>query len=203
MGENKENNSGVIEKLALITDGLQNLFPNGKTAIISAAPQLNGVNQITDVTLVTTGTSQDYKIAVENGDFDYLFLQDYNTGANSNVIYYNHQAIDETMSNYIIASYYYLIGKSDTKQTLIYIPSNTLLVPGEPANAASGGQATVFNNGSTHIYQDMASSYQSLVGQSQFGGAMTWSINNDVATQCQFAKAMSRVITGNTSSFCP
>ena len=34
MGENKENNSGVIEKLALITDGLQNLFPNGKTAII-------------------------------------------------------------------------------------------------------------------------------------------------------------------------
>lgn len=34
MGENKENNSGVMEHLALITDGLQSLFPDGKTAVI-------------------------------------------------------------------------------------------------------------------------------------------------------------------------
>jgi hypothetical protein len=30
MEENKESNSGIIENLALLTDGLQTLFPDGK-----------------------------------------------------------------------------------------------------------------------------------------------------------------------------
>jgi len=34
MAENKEGINGLLEKLALLTDSTQNIFPNGKTAII-------------------------------------------------------------------------------------------------------------------------------------------------------------------------
>jgi hypothetical protein len=34
MDENKKSIDGVIEKLALITDGIQTLFPDGKSALI-------------------------------------------------------------------------------------------------------------------------------------------------------------------------
>jgi hypothetical protein len=34
MAENQKSIDGIIEKLALITDATQNLFPSGKTAII-------------------------------------------------------------------------------------------------------------------------------------------------------------------------
>lgn len=34
MAENKKSIDGVIEKLALITDGIQTLFPDGKTAVV-------------------------------------------------------------------------------------------------------------------------------------------------------------------------
>lgn len=34
MAENKEGVNGILEKLALLTDATQNLFPNGKTALI-------------------------------------------------------------------------------------------------------------------------------------------------------------------------
>ena len=34
MSENKESIDGIIEKLALITDASQNLFPNGKMVIV-------------------------------------------------------------------------------------------------------------------------------------------------------------------------
>ena len=34
MGKNQKSVDGVIEKLALITDGIQTLFPNGKSFIV-------------------------------------------------------------------------------------------------------------------------------------------------------------------------
>lgn len=175
---------------------------NGETVLVSAAPQLNTTDtqcQPWDhnpscaykVSLVTTGNNQDYKIAVENGDFDFLFLQDYNTGSASNMIRYQNDDVDETMPNYIPASYYYLLGQTEAKQELIHIPKQTKILPGEPATQAAGGANTIYHNDKvTDKYAAMANAYQILLQESQFGGAMTWSINQDSDGGYQFANVV-------------
>ena len=41
MEENKESIVGVMEKLAMITDATQSLFPDGKTAIVFELPEVD------------------------------------------------------------------------------------------------------------------------------------------------------------------
>jgi len=41
MEENKESIVGIMEKLAMITDATQSLFPDGKTAIVFELPEVD------------------------------------------------------------------------------------------------------------------------------------------------------------------
>jgi hypothetical protein len=74
---------------------------------------------------VTTSYHDDYTIAVENGYFDYLFFQSYNTGESSNRIDVTGMGIDycngadgditycsEEMPGYIEAGYLYLLKRT-------------------------------------------------------------------------------------------
>lgn len=203
----------------LIAKIKQKPLASGQMATLTAAPQLNQTNKEDkySVSLVTTAMNQDYKEAVESGVFDMLFLQDYNTGKESNRIEYKSDYCNgedddgrlycsEEMPGYIDASFYYLTQQTTSKQQLLNIPAQTLLVMGEPALQAAGGLATVFSQwqpapGQT-VYSEMADIYGSLSSQPQYGGAMVWSINHDFNNDCQFAKSIAPSVTGVSPSYC-
>lgn len=172
--------------------------------IISAPPQANSVgSSTTDVAFVTTGTDQDYNPAIIQGSFDYLWLQAYNTGNTSNQIMYNGQLTDETMAEYIPASYYYFTGQLSAKPP-VTVPSSTRFIIGEPSQVDAGGLATVWHNPNYattgDVYQALAQNYNTVLAQSN--GAMTWSINQDIDIGCQFASNVGKVL-GITTIVCP
>ena len=202
----------------LIVKIKQQSLANGQTAVVTAAPQLNRTDADKySVSLVTAASNQDYKAAVEAGVFDMLFLQDYNTGEVSNRIDYGSSeycnGVDgertycsEEMPGYISASFDYLTKNTPIKQSLINIPSQTLLVMGEPASQSAAGDDSVFygwepKEGET-IYNQMAKVYASLSNQTQYGGAMVWSINHDFDNNCQFAQSIAPSVTAFYSSYC-
>lgn len=172
--------------------------------IISAPPQANSVSSsTTDVAFVTTGTDQDYTQAITQGSFDYLWLQAYNTGNTSNQIMYNGQLTDETMAEYIPASYYYFTSQLSAKPP-VTVPSGTRFIIGEPSQVDAGGLATVWHNPNyattADVYQALAQNYNTVLAQSN--GAMTWSINQDIDIGCQFASNVGKVL-GITTIVCP
>lgn len=200
---------------AALVQAIRNAKPG---IIISAAPQAFSTSQptvTTDVAFVTTGSSTDYNAAFQaqttgNILFNFLWLQAYNTGSTQNQIMYNGQLVDETMAQYIPASFLYFTGQL-TAQPVQPVPAGSIFLIGEPSQVDAAGTASVWHNPSyanaTATYQAMASAYTTLTQlpqpqQAQFGGAMTWSINQDIDAGCNFASKIG-VVFGITSITCP
>ena len=166
------------------------------TVIISAAPQANGVVTKLDVAFVTTGANRGYDEAINRGGFDYIWLQAYNTGSDSEQIDYKGILYSQTDIEYIVASYFYFTSGNNK---YIKIPERTKFLIGEPASKEAAGDATVWHNPkyvSTDIYANMAKQYASLKGQPKFGGAMTWSVNQDIDVGCKFSSAVNKEMSG-------
>lgn len=176
-------------------------------AIITAAPQSFSGGSATAPTyntaqIVTTGTNPGYIPALQSGLFNYLWLQGYNTGSNflqATIGGTSTGYCDETMPCFIPAAFgYYTSSAAGSSQ----VPSNTTFIIGEPATANAGGEATVWYNTNyptaQAVYNALASSYQKINGLPQSGGAMTWSVNQDVQGGCGFANAVAPVV-GNIS----
>jgi len=170
-------------QLNTLIEEIKNIRP---TAIVTCAPQLNGCPTKNDVTFVTTGGSRGYDAAIKAGNFDYLFIQCYNTGAKENVI----NGKDETMTEYIPAAYNYLTSDA-YKKKFMTIPSTTKLVFGEPANTQGApGSNTIFHHNPPYpdVYQALTDAYRQTKGE-MYGGAMTWQITLDKEQGWKFAKA--------------
>jgi len=128
--------------------------------LITAAPQIN------DGVLVTTEKNTDYNKAIEAGLFDYLFLQEYNTGSVQNQISY-------------ISSIYNTIKQQ--------VPSNTKIVTGEPTAAVGAGPHSIYYPSSTNttpystteVTVLMLPELKKIMNDDQFGGVMGWSLNLD------------------------
>tara|TARA_R110000868_G_scaffold380784_1_gene646984 strand:+ start:162784 stop:165057 length:2274 start_codon:yes stop_codon:yes gene_type:complete len=156
--------------------------------LLTAAPQLNYVNDTDGVQLVSTGTSTIYNTAVANGDFDALFVQAYNTGG---------YAIDEVGNSYAtIAACQASGAKScadETSASFIdnsfqrlkkIVPASTQIVMGEPSDAVAAGAGTIYHpSGSTltvtQVTPKINAQVENLLNDAQFGGIMTWSLNVD------------------------
>lgn len=149
--------------------------------LITAAPQLNQADRASDIFLVSTSVYRIYDQAVQNGRFDYLFIQAYNNGwpqvngkGEKDVAF-----ISEAFKN---------LKKS--------IPTSTLITIGEPASAGGAGETSVYYgpDQGPDIYTKMAAQYRSIANDPQFGGIMTWDINWDQKNNYQFVKGMQGII---------
>lgn len=158
--------------------------------IISSAPQVNNVGD--GLGYVNTGTEQVYNVALKDGLFNYMFVQEYNTGGNyvdGNGDFCKKGSTnchDETTAGFIPNSF----------QALVKItPKNTLIVPGEPATQSAAGAATVFNGYDKDTpYESMATAYSQLNCEEQFGGAMTWDIGLDSGNNYNFANSIGPIV---------
>ena len=159
--------------------------------IITAAPQFNLVNE-TDVNLVNTGVEQIYNRSISEGVYDYIFVQEYNTG---------HYYMDEMGKGYLEGNKPYgSVNQTDPKfivnsyeRLKQIIPSSTKIVPGQPSDKSAAGLATVYNGiYSETVYTELCKAYQtgSVYNDAQFGGAMTWSINQDAANNFKFVNSI-------------
>ncbi|NDH09349.1 MAG: hypothetical protein EBY16_07030 [Gammaproteobacteria bacterium] len=141
----------------LILNLLRNIKSLDQNLLLTAAPQIN--NGI----LVTTGNHQDYQAAINDGLFDYLFLQEYNTPPQNDISY--------------ISSIYPII-KSQ-------VPSKTKLVTGEPTAAVAAGSVSIYypSSGETlntqELTPNMLIELKKINSDSQYGGVMGWSLNVD------------------------
>lgn len=171
--------------------------------ILTAAPQANSLDSNNPylVDFVTTSIQNNFDIAIQNSDFDYVWLQGYNTGAATNLIHYNGQNVDETMAEYIPAAYNYFINNQNTHVT---VPRKTQVIIGEPVtiDAVQQAAAAVWYNpkysNADAVYSALAANYSKLSQPS----AMAWTINHDTAHGCQFAQKISGII-GTTFKNCP
>lgn len=153
--------------------------------LITAAPQLNQNDHASNLFLVSTGNFQPYNKAVANKRFDYLFIQAYNNGwpkLGSN---------SEMNVGFISAAF---------KNLKNSIPDETMITIGEPASIHAAGINSVFHgpDAGTDIYQLMAEQYESIRGDVQFGGAMTWDVNWDEKNDYQFVSAMKEAVDCTT-----
>ncbi|WP_116963740.1 glycosyl hydrolase family 18 protein [Fastidiosibacter lacustris] len=176
------------EYLVEFIEALKAEMPN---IIISGAPQVNNVGGT--LQYVNTQTDQVYNAAIEKGLFNYLFVQEYNTGGNyvcaDGSLGTKTQAgcYDQTSAKFIINSFYAL--KKIT-------PKNTLIIAGQPATASAAGAATVYNGADKDDpYNAMANAYKALSNEPQFGGAMTWELSLDATNNYQFIKSIKPVIS--------
>ncbi|WP_440615441.1 glycosyl hydrolase family 18 protein [Cysteiniphilum sp. 6C5] len=188
-----ENLGGIDEKkmevdIYATIEAIKQIDPD---FVITAAPQFNLIDN-GEVHLVNTGTQRIYEKSVSAGLFDYIFIQEYNTG---------HYCIDqfgigsicngasETNINqmhpqFVVNSYVRL------KQI---IPESTKIVPGQPSDKTAAGLATVYNGiYKDRAYSELCKAYQtpSVFNDPQFGGAMSWSINQDAANGYKFVNAI-------------
>lgn len=131
--------------------------------IVAAGPEVN------DYHLVTTGKSNDYDLAIQSGNIDYLFIQEYN-------------AFMEADPDFISNSYSKLIENSK-------IPLQTKIVIVEPTNAVSGGTNTLYHpegNATESLTTKeavalMLPQLEKLKFKPRFAGMGGWSLNTDYA----------------------
>ncbi|MBF8995924.1 glycosyl hydrolase family 18 protein [Francisella tularensis] len=157
--------------------------------IIAAEPEVNNYK------LVTTGLSNDYDKAIEDGNIDYLFIQEYNT-------------YPEYDPNFISESYPKIIES-------VNIPIKTKILIEEPTNAVSGGTNTIYHpqgNATKSLSTEQAiklllPQLEKLKFKPRFAGVAGWSLNTDYAADLYgdsshnagaFAKGLSACIYKNT-----
>jgi chitinase len=177
--------------------------------IITAAPQSNGAGN-NNALLVTTGYDADYNTAITAGLFDYLWIQGYNTDGYT--LSYNGKACDETMTCFIPAATEYYTSSAALNANIggtqgVALPTATHLIIGEPATLAAAGTAQIWTGvtDTASVYASLAENYRSASSMSQYGGAMTWSINQDIDGGCGFADSVAPVVSGISASslVCP
>lgn len=145
--------------------------------IITSAPQINPVRSASGATIqfVSTGEETVYNEAISHNLFDYVFAQAYNTPGftvdNKCVVQWQ-SAGDETYPAFISKI-------APCLEKLLPKDSKTKIMVGEPANSSDSAGRGALEHGS---YSDMANEYNRIKGLSSFGGAMTWSINEDGKT---------------------
>jgi chitinase len=141
----------------LIMNLLRDVKYNDENILLTAAPQINNGH------LVTTGDNQDYQQAINDGLFDYLFLQEYNTPPENDVSF--------------ISSIYPIIKAQ--------IPGSTKIVTGQPTSSVAAGSMSIYypSSGGTYNTQDvtakMLSELKKINTDAQYGGVMGWSLNVD------------------------
>lgn len=191
---------------AQVLAAIKQLNPN---VIITAAPQSNGTGN-NNALLVTTALQNNYNQAISQGLFNYIWLQGYNTGGYT--LSYASQQCDETMACFIPAAlgfYTSPLAVQAQGNLGVQVPSNTYFVVGEPATAVAAGLATVWHNSSyandQAVYSALAKNYTTAMSMPQNGGAMTWSINQDIDGGCGFANSVAPVVSGISQSqiVCP
>ena len=183
---NKYNLDGIDFDLEQHVDPakLDQLIKNIKTdrpgTIVTAAPQFYEITPGV-VNFVTTGTDTDYTTAINNGDFNYLFVQLYNSDG------YNINGFNEKDTEFITAAFNYM-----TEHNLA--PATTKIITGEPASAAAGAAGTIYHNTKYTISQDAWNAVKdqadTLIGQPQFGGFFNWAVNYDADNGYGFSKTV-------------
>lgn len=131
--------------------------------VVAAEPEVNNYH------LVTTGKSNDYDLALKNGNINYLFVQEYNS-------------FKESDPDFISQSYAKIIDNSD-------IPSTTKIVINEPTNSVSGGTNTIYHpdaNATESLTVEeavalMLPQLEKLKFKPRFAGMAGWSLNTDYA----------------------
>jgi chitinase len=134
----------------------------------SFIPALTAAPQFNEGQLVTTGMNADYQQAISHGDFDALFIQEYNTN--------QQEAPHETDPDFISGRYNSIKGQ---------VPPQTKIVIGEPAAAVGAGAATIYHPTPTQSLTTqqatalMLPRLKIIRSDTQFGGVMSWSLNVD------------------------
>lgn len=156
--------------------------------IIAAEPEVNNYK------LITTGVSNYYDKAIEDGDIDYLFIQEYD-------------AFPAYEPSFISESYPKIIENT-------HIPLKTKILITEPTNAVSGGTNTIYHpqgNATKSLSTEQAvklmlPQLEKLKFKPRFAGVAGWSLNTDYAADLYgdsshnagaFAKGLSECIYKN------
>ena len=165
------------EREQYIADLIKQIKTIDNKLIISSAPQINPIQGASGVQVqfVNTGTETIYNKAVSENLFDYIFAQAYNTPGftvDDKCVVLWQGADDETHPTFINKI-------APCLEKLLPAGSTTKIMVGEPANSSNNAGRGALENGS---YTDMANAYTIIKGLPSFGGAMTWSINEDSKT---------------------
>ncbi|MFT4693951.1 MAG: chitinase [Francisella sp.] len=167
---------------------------SAKTKEIDASLVVAAEPEVNDFQLVTTGHSNDYDIAIEAGNIDYLFVQEYN-------VYPQYDP------KFIAESYNKIIENSK-------VPIKTKVLIGEPTNALAGGTNTIYHpkgNATESLSTDaaielMLPELEKIKYKPRFAGIIGWSLNTDYAADLYgdakhqhgaFAKGLSECIFNN------
>lgn len=150
------------------------------TIIITAAPQLNQADHNTDLFFVSTSAFRLYDPAIEANCLDYILAQAYNNpwpllnGSQQTDASFIHNAFDNLKKS---------------------IPEETMLVIGEPASLMSAG-TSIFSNApdQSTVYEALATEYARIQSDAQFGGIMTWNINQDIQAGGHFITMAQSVV---------
>ncbi|MGQ4001958.1 glycosyl hydrolase family 18 protein [Francisellaceae bacterium CB300] len=134
-----------------------------KNLVVAAEPEVN------DFQLVTTGHSNDYDRAIEDGFIDYLFVQEYNVYPQ-----YDPEFIAESYNKIIEGS---------------KVPVKTKVLIGEPTNALAGGTNTIYHpkgNATESLSTEaaielMLPELEKIKHKPRFAGIIGWSLNTDYA----------------------
>lgn len=142
--------------------------------IITSAPQINPVqvDSKTNIQFVNTGVETVYNDAINSNLFDYIFAQAYNTPGftvDDRCVVQWQNTDDETYPAFISKI-------APCLEKLLPSGSKTKIMIGEPANSSESAGRGALEQGS---YSGIADAYKNIKGLPAFGGAMTWSINED------------------------
>lgn len=167
----------ATERQHYLSDLIKQIKLLNNKLIITSAPQINPVHgdSGTAIQFVNTGSETVYNDAISNNLFDYVFAQAYNTPGftvDSQCIVLWQTVGDETYPAFISKI-------APCLEKLLPQGSKTKIMVGEPANSSDSAGRGALEHGS---YSDIANEYQKIKGLSSFGGAMTWSINEDSQT---------------------
>lgn len=156
--------SALIKQIKLLNNKL----------IITSAPQINPVQSSsgTAIQFVNTGEETVYNDAISKNLFDYVFAQAYNTPGftvDSKCTVQWQSAGDETYPIFISKI-------APCLEKLLPENAKTKIMIGQPANSSDSAGRGALEHGT---YTEIANEYKSIKGLPSFGGAMTWSINED------------------------
>lgn len=195
---------------------MQDLKKDMPSIIMSGAPQVNRVQDLKNpgnysLQYVNTGTQQVYNKALEAGLFNYMFVQDYNTGGNfvnAKGDLYDPTSPSDTKDAAAAhsAGYYDVYDPEFISNSVAALkkitPENTKIVIGEPATPSAAGLAQIFHGPSAdNAYEAMCEQFFSLNTDSSYGGAMTWQIVFDKENDYTFAKAVKASEENNCQNF--
>lgn len=165
---------GAVERQQYLVDLIKQIKQIDNKILITSAPQINPVQGPSgvEIQLVNTGDQTVYNQAISENLFDYIFAQAYNTPGftvDDKCVVQWQAADDEAHPGFINKI-------APCLEKLLPAGSKTKIMVGEPANSSNNAGRGALENGS---YTDMANAYTIIKGLPSFGGAMTWSINED------------------------